>query len=449
MLNEYDKLFIQKWKTQSFEGWKEIDIREDFLAPLLRHLGYAKNTVNDILREENRKLKAAYHRIGRSEVAIDYIPTLRLKKFWLIEAKSGAFKQMQLGDYLQAHFYAIHPEIQARYIVLSNGWEIKVYDALNCDSWDNPLLSCSQQTCDTTFEKLREFLSAKTMLSEIRRQILSTVEGSLKIEVDEDILKSLNCDFQSILSKARPIIRGNALNLQRKAWREAAEKEQQEIQTVDFNTLLIWMDVQTQTAPVYGREIVRRFMAALEPERKKMADKLAMTYRGRPHTIFRVHCVDTFARLFLEGIELQKSTYVHSTLGCLNELVTGNMEYYSHNDISNALVHLDNTSIRIAKKLVMRLLMKPLEKLVAGQKATLSKEDLLIHSPSVAKHMIPAMALNSERLWRKYCSASSAEEIWKGIWEMEALETILDKMPVPKYPDGDSDLLWFEHYGHV
>ena len=99
-LTIFDEKFIEYWKSLNFDSWNESDVREDFIAPLLKILGYAKGTVNEIVREKSLNLSEKYHRIGRKQVAIDYVPTVRFKKFWIIEAKPGKPKDMDFGDYL-------------------------------------------------------------------------------------------------------------------------------------------------------------------------------------------------------------------------------------------------------------------------------------------------------------------------------------------------------------
>lgn len=61
-----------------FSTYNETDVRENFIAPLLKLLGYGKNTVNNVLTEKSLKLKEPFQRIGRKNIRIDYIPTVRL-----------------------------------------------------------------------------------------------------------------------------------------------------------------------------------------------------------------------------------------------------------------------------------------------------------------------------------------------------------------------------------
>jgi hypothetical protein len=161
--NLFQDQFIKYWKSLDFSTWNEADVREDFIAPLLKILGYAKNTIDNITREPSLRLQEKYHRIGRKQIEIDYIPTIRLKKFWIIEAKPGNNKEMNFGDLLQAHFYAIHPEINARFIVMANGWEVRVYDALVAGDWDDHICLCTQENCETTFSELANILGSRSM----------------------------------------------------------------------------------------------------------------------------------------------------------------------------------------------------------------------------------------------------------------------------------------------
>lgn len=129
------KEFIQEWKNKDYSTYNEQDVREEFIRPLLYLLGYSKNSINNILTEKQLSLSEPFQRLGRQKIRIDYIPTIRLKAFWILEAKPGEPKKMDVGDMLQAYLYATHPEIQAPYIVLCNGWEIKIYDVHNYSNW--------------------------------------------------------------------------------------------------------------------------------------------------------------------------------------------------------------------------------------------------------------------------------------------------------------------------
>jgi hypothetical protein len=178
-LTRTETLFLRSWSTRDFSNWNENDVREDFVTPLLRVLGYAKGTVADVVRERYVPLSKPYHRVGRQYVKIDYAPTLRLRSFWIIEAKPGVSQEMDFGDLLQAHLYAIHPEVNVPLIVLTNGWSVRIYDALTVRSWNEPILVSNRDDCDHTFRELRDLIGAKPMLRSLREvdPIIATAIG--------------------------------------------------------------------------------------------------------------------------------------------------------------------------------------------------------------------------------------------------------------------------------
>lgn len=59
-LNENDIQFIKYWENQDFTNWNEMDVREDFIAPLLNILGYSKRTINSVIREKSISLSTPY-----------------------------------------------------------------------------------------------------------------------------------------------------------------------------------------------------------------------------------------------------------------------------------------------------------------------------------------------------------------------------------------------------
>jgi len=54
-----------EFKPRNFDRWYEQDVREDIIAPLLKRLGYEKDTENNILRGEQLRLKYYKEVLGR------------------------------------------------------------------------------------------------------------------------------------------------------------------------------------------------------------------------------------------------------------------------------------------------------------------------------------------------------------------------------------------------
>lgn len=446
-LNKLDELFLTNWINLNFEEWNESDIREDFIAPLLRTLGYSKGTVNDIIREKSLRLSKPFHRIGRKNVSIDYIPSVRLKSFWIIEAKPGKAKEMNYGDLLQAHLYAIHPEVKAPFIVLCNGWEIRVYDALHVDSWDDAIYICRQENCFETFAELKGVLSADSMLHYQRKRILQVVKDTFSVEIDENQLAAFKNDVNRLVNESYPIVRENVRQLRISTWRKEEEKERKELEKLDLKLLFVRMDIPTHAHLTPAKEFLRRVKNGSQKEREHLIDHLLMNYRSRPHAIFRVQCCYILLTLLNDDIEVKPSTYVKSIKSAFEEVTLGNLKYFSHNPLSHALCHLDNTSLRLAKKLSLRFAMDQLAEKTKEFNQTLTTEERFTHKQTVARMMVRLIGLLGESLWREFCSLSSAEEIWDGIWSLEIIEKVIENFPSKGYPDGDSDLLFFESYG--
>ena len=121
-----------------FTGRGESFVESKFLTPLLECLGYETHRDYEVIRhgDDGSSFKLKYPPVETGAKRVkhynpDYIPTIRKKMFWIIEAKSPKdvshpFEAQYLVQGLQ---YCIHPEIQAQYLLVSNGLVSCLYDA--------------------------------------------------------------------------------------------------------------------------------------------------------------------------------------------------------------------------------------------------------------------------------------------------------------------------------
>ncbi|MEG4026626.1 hypothetical protein [Microcoleus sp. S13C4] len=125
---------LEKLSTLEFSTYSEADVREEYLMPILRLLGYRKDLDYSVSREDSFKLDDLFLQVGSTQVRLDYICSIRKEYFWLIDAKKGKCKdstnppQIREQDVSQAYFYSLHPTINCKYFVVSNGWYLNVYD---------------------------------------------------------------------------------------------------------------------------------------------------------------------------------------------------------------------------------------------------------------------------------------------------------------------------------
>jgi hypothetical protein len=120
-----------------FNGRSEAYVESYFLTPLLRCLGYEQHKDYEVLThgDDGSSFKLAYPPVEKGAKLVkhynpDYIPTIRKKAFWIIEAKSPKDNTypFEYKYIVQGSQYCIHPEIQANFLVISNGIDTCVYD---------------------------------------------------------------------------------------------------------------------------------------------------------------------------------------------------------------------------------------------------------------------------------------------------------------------------------
>jgi predicted type IV restriction endonuclease len=167
----------------------EQTIREKLITPLLSHLGYDEDKDYEVLRSGDKNTSFAIqlptvHSGSKrsSRISPDYLPTVRKKFFWVMDAKrpSSDIPKTYVAQVLQ---YALHPEIQVRYAVMINGIVIDVYD-VKAEFFNmerkvyEPVLRLKISEIDARFQELKSVLGNE----EIRRLLVNDLESDfLKI----------------------------------------------------------------------------------------------------------------------------------------------------------------------------------------------------------------------------------------------------------------------------
>jgi hypothetical protein len=119
--------------------------------------------------------------------------------FWIIEAKSpkDVPYPFDLGNLVQGLQYCIHPEIQAKYLLVSNGMTSAIYDAhgsvfLEKDIYE-PVLVFNSTELTTHWEDIFELLSVEKMRHKIA--------ADLKLMYDKLCASSLDENYPGQLLK--------------------------------------------------------------------------------------------------------------------------------------------------------------------------------------------------------------------------------------------------------
>jgi hypothetical protein len=171
---------LNRLEELNFTGKAEAYVESMYLTPLLECLGYEAHRDYEVIRhgDDGSKFKLRYPPVERGAKKVrhynpDYIPTVRKKAFWIIEAKSPKdvpypFDVKYLVQGLQ---YCIHPEIQAKYLVVSTGAFNAVYDAYGSVFLDQdiykPILEFSSSELTKRWPEIYELLSPERLRTRI------------------------------------------------------------------------------------------------------------------------------------------------------------------------------------------------------------------------------------------------------------------------------------------
>ncbi|GCF72646.1 hypothetical protein BC2926_01870 [Bacillus cereus] len=206
---------LERLSQLNFDGWSEADVREEFIVPLLIILGYRKGLNYSISREDSYKLNPLFLQIGRDRIKLDYICSVRKQKFWIVEAKPGG--KVKKGeppiiseeDIAQAQFYSLHPDVDAKYFIVTNGWYIHLYERDKMNEDTTPILAFRNNELLDKFTLLDSYIGSTQILYNIKKKILKDIETTLSAEVHLDRLDEFIVETKLSVNKIRPNVMRN------------------------------------------------------------------------------------------------------------------------------------------------------------------------------------------------------------------------------------------------
>ena len=129
----------------------ETTIREEIILPLLKRLGYKRDTIIRELHLNHPFLKIGSGRKRHVQLVPDYVLKVENSYAWVLDAK-GPRENILDEDYVeQVYSYAVHREIRSNYFALCNGIEFALYRT-NGDN--EPLLHFQLSEIDNNYGKL-------------------------------------------------------------------------------------------------------------------------------------------------------------------------------------------------------------------------------------------------------------------------------------------------------
>jgi hypothetical protein len=182
-----------------FSGKAEEFVESKFLTPFLECLGYGKHKDYEVVRhgDDGSSFKLSYPPVERGVRRVkhyhpDYIPTIRKKMFWIIEAKSPKDAAHPFDDknLIQGLQYCIHPEIQAQYLLVSNGVVSSLFDAhgavfLEKEMFE-PILEFRAPELTKRWPEIYHYLGVEKLRGRIEADLKATYDKLCRSSLDKD-----------------------------------------------------------------------------------------------------------------------------------------------------------------------------------------------------------------------------------------------------------------------
>ena len=447
---------LDKLSKLNFDGWKESDVREDYIKPLLNCLGYEKNTAYDINREDQHLLNNQFLMVGRQKIQIDYKLVIRKKSFWLIEAKSAENKNINIEEIFQAQLYAIHPEVKAFYFIVTNGWELQLFKSDTIDEMYNPILKFNNSELQSNFNKLNDIVGSKNIISHLKKDVLNNITKIFSTELNVDKLNIFSNEVRKTLDSLKPVINENI-----KIVRKEKEQEHQNIVKQIYDTTSVDEILKYYLRfPVNGfqlSQLVNSLKIKIEGnephENTKIVSDIMKIFLGRPSNNHRKNLIDLLIMIYHN----YNTTFDNASQNVFIERYLHSMIYdsiagFPSNQLFKELSNLDGNLHRIVYKLSIctKELIQTFEKQVNFKKNILNEEDIIYQNPHLASERLKWVEDTISLLYNKMCRLN-IDELGKinellVDFEKESINDVF-KVEFKKNINTDqSDLSFYEGY---
>lgn len=191
---------LEELSQLDFAGRGEAFVESRFITPLLEALGYETHRDYEVIRhgDNGSSFKLRYPPVEGGAKSVrrynpDFIPTIRKKMFWIVEAKTAIEQGYPfVGSHIvQGLQYCIHPEIQAKYLLLTNGRHSAIYDAYSAIFLDQdiyePIMEFESGNIISAWDRIHEILSVE--------RLRGRIELDLKSMYDRLCLSSLDAAY--------------------------------------------------------------------------------------------------------------------------------------------------------------------------------------------------------------------------------------------------------------
>lgn len=213
---------LERISKYDVSAYSEEDVRAEIIDPVIRVLGYAKETYFSTQREKHLK-------VADGDLFIDYRMTLWSQAFWIIEAKRVKRKPLKFtsAELQQALLYAVHPEIDAALVVLCDGRVFEVYD--RDESVTQPAARVEVKKLPEQFYVLQALLGPWQAWFFQKRRALRVASRVLQLEITPGRIEEFSDAMQRRVQDARTKVYENWRKVKPSTdkdaqWRSSLEK---------------------------------------------------------------------------------------------------------------------------------------------------------------------------------------------------------------------------------
>jgi len=431
-----------------FAGKGEAFVESRYLTPLLLCLGYEEYKDYEVLRhgDDGTNFKLRYPPVEKGAVKVkhynpDFMPTIRKKVFWIIEAKSAKDVEYPFAySYVvQGLQYCIHPEIQAKYLIVSNGLHTSIYDSHGAvflgQNIFEPIMTFKSTDILSKWHEIYQLLSVETLRTRIEDDLRKMYEklcmSSLDKQYPDRLIHTIGISRSDLSQQiAREVIRLNGESISK-----SLKAHQNGFSSLSLENLFAMMNFPLGPGECAGQHFFERCIK----EGKDIAEVFKqLTYDFAVQSIFRKE--HTFVAVCLIYKTTQDSNLKALAKSFLDEHKSGKL---------SILNRAECASIRMIRKLLIIKAFPEIRKTIKAQLESAPEIMRFVQPPTVLDYTsVDEIIIRHETF--TYLRNLSGNQLQTFTKEMEQLEASMEqefKQAASKVTSSEHELNGFVYYG--
>lgn len=439
---------LRSLERLNFEGKAEAFVESRFLTPLLECLGYESHRDYEVIRhgDKNSSFKLRHPPVEKGAVKVknyspDYVPTIRKKMFWIVEAKSPHHVSYPFDDkyLIQGLQYCVHPEIQAKYLLMTNGENSAVFDAHGAvflgNAFYEPILTFSHSELSTKWSQIYKLLSVETLRTKIEEDLKSMYDKLAQSSLDKSYPRRL---LQKIGASSRAneeAIERHLLTLHSEQFHASIESREQHLKSLS-RTELLW---HMNTPEIWGRSPSFYYVDRALSDGLSESDVLSSLFSDfdRQPIFLRIQCWIGMVHLYRCAKEQDVKDAIKAA-------------FRDHRDKPLPLiVSVDCAALRLSYKSALIRFYEPTNELVRDALATAPELIRFVRPPTAVSH-IHFVVTEMHRATFAQLLELSKEALEELLLHLENIEQLIEPKFVEaqaRVPRGDWPMTSYEYYG--